>query len=113
MEELLKIFKALSDPNRIRIIKMLEEHDLCVCEISAILKLANSTVSKHLSILSSAGLIYGDKQGKWVYYKLAKAPSVIYLTELLPLIHNWLNEDKQIRYDKKTLKNISNIIKCI
>ena len=64
MEELLKIFKALSDPNRIRIIKMLEEHKLCGCKMSAILKLANSTDSKHLTILSRAGIKYDNKQGK-------------------------------------------------
>jgi DNA-binding transcriptional ArsR family regulator len=51
------IFKALSDKNRIRIIKMLQKKPLCVCEIRAVLKLAVSTVSQHLSILREAGLI--------------------------------------------------------
>ena len=112
MEELIKILKALSDPNRVRILKMLEKKDLCVCEISAILKLANSTVSKHLSILRQAGLIYGDKEGKWVYYKLVKAPTSLYLTNLMPLIKEWLNEDAVIRYDLKNVRSVDKIIIC-
>ena len=61
MRELVKIFKALSDSNRIRIIKMLQIRPLCVCEITAVLNLATSTVSKHLSILREADLIYDIK----------------------------------------------------
>jgi ArsR family transcriptional regulator len=51
MEEVEKIFKALSDSSRLRIIRMLQEKSLCVCEIREVLQLANSTVSQHLSIL--------------------------------------------------------------
>ena len=70
MRELVKVFKALSDSNRIRILKMLEVRPLCVCEITEVLKLATSTVSKHLSILRDAGYIIDQKEGKWVNYYL-------------------------------------------
>ncbi len=112
MQELVKIFKALSDPNRIRILKMLEKSDLCVCEITAILKLANSTVSQHLSALKDAGLIYSDKEGKWVYYKLVKSPVTVYWKEMLPLFESWLNEDEQIRSDVKKVQNRNDLITC-
>ena len=58
MRKLSKTFQALSDTNRIRILKIFEQRSLCVCEITEILKLANSTVSKHLSILRDAGSWY-------------------------------------------------------
>ena len=61
-----KIFKALSDSNRIRIVKMLQRKSLCVCEIKDVINLATSTVSKHLSILREAGLIVDWKDGKWI-----------------------------------------------
>ena len=57
LKEKAKIFKALSDPNRLRILKMLQTKDLCVCEITSVLNLATSTVSKHLSILRDSGFI--------------------------------------------------------
>jgi len=66
MRHLIKTFKAVSDPNRIRILKMLEVRELCVCEITEILNLAASTVSKHLSLLRDAEFILDRKEGKWV-----------------------------------------------
>lgn len=89
MRHLVKIFKALSDPNRIRIIKMLQIRTLCVCEIRDILNLANSTVSKHLSILRDAELILDEKDGKWVNYYLNKANGDLYVSQLLPLLAEW------------------------
>ena len=74
MRELVKQFKALSDPNRVRIIKMLEVKPLCVCEIREILDLANSTISKHLTLLREAGFILDEKSGKWVNYRLNDEP---------------------------------------
>ena len=71
MRKQAKIFQALSDTNRIRILKMLEMRPLCVCEITDVLKLATSTVSKHLSILRDAGFIIDEKEGRWVNYYLS------------------------------------------
>ena len=64
MRNFIKVFKALSDFNRIRIVKMLQLRPLCVCEIREVLDLATSTVSKHLSILRDAELILDEKDGK-------------------------------------------------
>jgi ArsR family transcriptional regulator len=57
MKAFIRVMKALSDPNRVKIMKMLEAKELCVCEITAILGLAQSTVSKHLKILEDADLV--------------------------------------------------------
>ncbi|NTW49163.1 MAG: winged helix-turn-helix transcriptional regulator [Chlorobiales bacterium] len=101
MNPLLKIFKALADGNRLRILKMLEVRPLCVCEITDVLGLATSTVSKHLSILRDAGLITDDKQGKWVNYSLNSPTGEAYLKELLPLMEKWLEADRTVSQDIK------------
>lgn len=67
-----KIFKALADTNRLRILKLLEVREMCVCEIMIALGLTQPTASHHLGILENAGLIKGRKEGKWVFYKIAK-----------------------------------------
>ena len=66
MDEFTKIFKALTDKNRVRILKMLEQKPLCVCEITSALDISISTVSSHLSILKEAGFITDFKDGKWL-----------------------------------------------
>lgn len=70
MQELLRIFKALSDETRLRILKLLEEGELCVCDIVSALDIIQPKVSFHLSVLQESGLIKSSKQGKWIYYRI-------------------------------------------
>ena len=70
MNDLVMIFKALSDETRLRIIKLLEQGELCVCDITAALDMVQPKVSFHLSTLKEAGLIRDRKQGKWIHYSL-------------------------------------------
>ncbi|ACF13658.1 transcriptional regulator, ArsR family [Chloroherpeton thalassium ATCC 35110] len=112
MKHLLKIFKALSDSNRLRIVKMLEQKPLCVCEIVAVLQLAPSTVSKHLSILREADLIQDDKQGKWVIYSLQQEAESDYVKQMLEQIAGWLNADKQIQKDLEKIKTSDRTALC-
>jgi len=70
MKELATIFRALSDETRLRIIKLLEQGELCVCDITAALDMVQPKVSFHLSALKEAGLIKDRKQGKWTHYRL-------------------------------------------
>lgn len=102
MQDLTRIFKALSDKNRIRILKMLETRALCVCEMTAVLGLATSTVSRHLAQLKDAGLIQDEKDGKWVNYTITKGEGP-YLSALQPLLATWLTETKEICEDRLTL----------
>jgi len=104
--------KALSDRNRIRILKMLEKKSLCVCEITAILGLAVSTTSKHLSILKEANLIFEQKEGKWVNYHLNSASQNQYIRETLPLLKTWLNYDETIRRDLEKVDGVSRVELC-
>ena len=107
MEILVKTFKALSDTNRIRILKILEIRPLCVCEITAILNLAPSTVSKHLSILREAGFIFDQKENKWVNYHLNRASQLPQVKELLPFLKKWLPNDSEINKDKEKAKVVN------
>jgi ArsR family transcriptional regulator len=70
MKELATIFKALSDETRLRIIKLLEKGELCVCDITAALDMVQPKVSFHLNTLKGAGLIKDRKAGRWIHYSL-------------------------------------------
>jgi len=70
MQELMNIFKALSEETRLRILKLLEQGELCVCDIVSALDLIQPKVSFHLAALKEAGLIKDRKQGKWTHYRI-------------------------------------------
>ena len=97
MKQFIAVMKALSDPNRIKIMKILEVKEFCVCEITGILGLAQSTVSKHLKILADAGLVDSCKDGAWVNYKLAENPESHYAAVMQNNLKGWLNSDHQIK----------------
>jgi ArsR family transcriptional regulator len=61
----------LSDPTRLRIVRLLDHGELCVCDVMAALGLPQSRVSRHLAYLDNAGWVTGKRKGKWVYYRLA------------------------------------------
>lgn len=112
MDDLLKITKALSDKNRLRILMMLTRRPLCVCELQAILGVTVSTVSKHLSILREAGLVLDEKEGKWVNYKLnTSSPSTIVAQFLLmvPLI---ISKDDAVKDDMTKVTNVDRNVLC-
>jgi len=67
--------KALADGSRLRLLKLLEDGEVCVCVLTDSLGLAPATVSKHLSLLKAAGLIQARKDGRWVHYRLHDAPA--------------------------------------
>lgn len=69
--ELIAIFKALSDETRMRIIKLLEQGELCVCDIAAVLQTSQPKISFHLSTLKETGFIKDRREGKWIHYSLA------------------------------------------
>ena len=112
MEDLVNLFKALGDRNRIRIVKLLQVKPLCVCEITQILGLAISTVSRHLSILKGAGLIKDVKDGKWIEYSLTTDKNNSYIVALMPFLNFWLNDDDQIQRDREKIQNTNRYEIC-
>jgi ArsR family transcriptional regulator len=71
-----KVFKALSDETRLRILGLLAVREMCVCEVMVALDLTQPTASHHLRILENVGLVKDRKEGKWVFYGLSN-PSQI------------------------------------
>ena len=96
MKHFIRVMKALSDPNRVKIIKMLQQRTLCVCEIRAALKIAQPTVSKHLKLLEDAGLVTFHKDGLWVNYQLTDGRSSPYVASLLGNLRHWLRDEPEI-----------------
>jgi ArsR family transcriptional regulator len=70
MDELISIFKALSDETRLRIVKLLEHGELCVCHLVAAVDMSQPKVSFHLKVLKEAGLVKDRREGKWMHYRL-------------------------------------------
>ena len=96
------IMKALGDETRLRILALVADGELCVCEIFAALKLPQSTVSRHLAILRRAGWLLGRRQGSWMYYRLVENDDF-----RDPILHGLLSELKKTQQghdDRETLK---------
>ncbi len=96
MKDFIKVIKALSDPNRVKMLKMMQLRTMCVCEIQAALEIAQPTVSKHLKVLEAAGLVSHIKEGLWGNYHLANGHSSPYAASLLGNLKHWLENDPEI-----------------
>ena len=96
MKQFIKVMKALSDPNRVKIVKMLQKRTMCVCEIQAALEIAQPTVSKHLKILEEADLVQYTKDGLWVNYALTNGEGSPYASSLLGNLRHWLEDEAEV-----------------
>ncbi len=103
MKTFIRVMKALSDPNRVRVLKLLQAGELCVCEIQNVLELAQSTVSKHMKILEDAGLVDRKRQGTWMIYSLADGSESVYAKIMLAELGHWLDDDKELDAMRKAL----------
>ena len=97
MKQFIKVMKALSDPSRVKILKILQSKGLCVCEIKALLDLAQPTISKHLKLLEDAGLVESHKDKLWVNYRLASGEDNVYAYAVLQNLQGWLDDDPEIK----------------
>lgn len=109
MNEFMAITKALSDSNRVRVLLALRKGELCVCQITELFGLATSTVSKHLSILSRAGLIRSRKTERWVYYRLPDRGAPVAVREALDWVQKSLGQTAEAVADRKRLRTILKI----
>ncbi|MEU8707958.1 metalloregulator ArsR/SmtB family transcription factor [Streptomyces sp. NPDC048565] len=74
--DLARVFKALGDPVRLRLLSMIASRDggeICVCDLTPAFELSQPTISHHLKLLKQAGLIDSERRGTWVYYRLLPA----------------------------------------
>ena len=112
METKTKIFKALSDSHRLRILKALQSRVLCVCEIRALLGLANSTVSQHLKILKESGFIVEEKEGKWINYLINPLPADKRIGAILSSLDFWISDEDIIIKDKLKIRDLNREVLC-
>ncbi|MEE4112720.1 MAG: metalloregulator ArsR/SmtB family transcription factor [Desulfobacteraceae bacterium] len=96
MKEFIRVMKAVSDPTRVKVLKLLEKRMMCVCELQAALGAAQSTTSKHLKILEDAGLVNSHKDGLWVNFTLSDGRQSPFAASLLGNLRHWLNDEPEI-----------------
>jgi len=114
MEQITKIFKALSDETRLRIINLFikSNQQICVCELMDALKLPQYTISKALGVLKNSGLLIYEKEGLWAYYKLNKTKENLLLFNFLKqyLLDDVMKEDEK-RLEQRLLLRENN--RCV
>jgi ArsR family transcriptional regulator len=106
MKDFVKVMKAFSDPNRVKIVKMLQHQVMCVCELQEALQIAQSSVSKDLKILEEAGIVDYKKDGLWVNYYLTDGMKSPYVSSLLGNLRHWLEDEPEVRELIKRLPHI-------
>ncbi|MCD8567166.1 MAG: metalloregulator ArsR/SmtB family transcription factor [Geovibrio sp.] len=104
MRSEIEVFKALEDENRVRIAMMLRERPMCVCEIDSVLDIALSTVSSHLKILKTSGIIRDKEDGRWVIYSINEENG--FVTEILDIFEKKLAEDVVLSGDRIKLSTL-------
>lgn len=105
-----KIFKALGDKSRLRILNMLTQKPMCVCEITEILKLSQSTVSGHLRVLKDAELVEDSKDGLWVEYRLCTTDR--FVSGLLDLTLEELISDPAMETERRLAVRANREVIC-
>ena len=99
MRDFVLVAKAIADPTRVRVLKMLQAGEMCVCEITEPLGLAQSTISKHLAILRNAGLVSPRKVGYWVHYRIETQAINAHNLAFLDIVSDSLDDDPQVLAD--------------
>jgi ArsR family transcriptional regulator, arsenate/arsenite/antimonite-responsive transcriptional repressor len=106
MKQFMSITKALSDESRVRILMALGAGELCACQITALLGLSPSTVSKHAGLLAQAGLVEQRKQGRWVYYRRAGEDAGALVRNTYSYLQHCLGLRPEFKADQEKLDQI-------
>ncbi len=106
MKDFLHLTKALADESRVRLLLALRGGELCACQLTELLQLAPSTVSKHLFLLKHAGLVKSRKEGRWIYFKLAGKDAPVVVREAVDWVKKSLGRSPSAQADARRLKTI-------
>jgi DNA-binding transcriptional ArsR family regulator len=106
MRDVLKIATALSDEGRLRTLVALRRGELCICQITELLGLAASTVSRHISVLRDAGLVESRKAGRWIYCRLAGEEAPAAVRQAVQWATDHLADDPRSHEDHRRLEAI-------
>ncbi len=103
MKKIINIFKILCDENRLRILFMLKQKSLCVCEILELLNIRGATLSSHLKILKLSGIVEQKKEGRWIEYALIDQNIIKFLN----IIEDFIEDKTKIIEDKNKIKSLN------
>ena len=108
MLEAVKLFKALADETRLRILHLLCRRDLCVCQIVDVLGVGQSKASRHLAHLRNVGLVNDRREGLWIYYSLAQPNGALH-----EQVNEWLkNAENEVPMGATDLESLGNLGEC-
>lgn len=110
MEQTEKIFKIFADKNRIRILKLLEQRKMCVCELAFILKVTQPSISRHLKKMKKAGLVSDERDKFWTNYYLVKDSA--HGKALMNCLKKWLVKDTTVQSDLARMKIVNRTRLC-
>jgi len=102
MELIISRLRALADPNRFRIVMMLMERPLCVCELLQVLDISGGTLSSHLKILKNAALVDQRKDGRWIEYALKEEVS-----DFMKRMESEVEDKSQVEQDRAQIRGLT------
>ena len=97
------VFKALSDPTRLRILGLLLTGEVCVCHIHETLRISQPKASRHLAYLRAAGLVDARRDGLWMHYKLSDLPDPV-LQSIAEMVRHELTHLDTVQKDTGRLQ---------
>jgi len=97
-----RLFRALGDPTRLRLLNLMAEQEICVCYFTEVIGAPQPKISRHLAYLRRAGLVAARREGKWMHYRLAAPPSP-QTAAILNSVLDALKQDTQLRRDLQRL----------
>jgi ArsR family transcriptional regulator len=107
MRVYLKVMKAVADATRVKIVKMLQYRELCVCEMQTLLRISQPAVSRHLRLLEDADLVRSQKDGMWNNFRLAtRKECTPYSWVVLESLRTWLEDEPQIKELRKRVATV-------
>jgi len=107
MRDYLRVMKAAADGTRAKILKMLQQRSLCVCEMQSVLGISQPSVSRHLRLLEDADLVRSEKDGMWTNFRLAKPEETnVYSRVVLNHFKKWLADDQSIQVLLEQVKEV-------
>jgi len=97
-----RLFRALGDPTRLRILNLMADQEVCVCYFTEVIGAPQPKISRHLAYLRKAGIVAARREGKWMHYRLV-APSSPPIAAILKSVIDVLKQDKELQRDRQRL----------
>lgn len=105
LNELPLVFKALSDPTRLRLLNLMVEEEACVCHLCEVLDVVQPMVSRHLAYLKRAGLVTSRREGQWTHYGWAEHPNPL-VRSAVDGLRDWMSKDAALLKEREALRRV-------